>query len=90
MRSSFPHTTSLSIDRRTGPRQSAGRTRHERLDEERAIVIADLSRLLWRCQSTALAGTNPNQPPEVRAARIAENREALTKLNNYYFARSPA
>jgi hypothetical protein len=43
------------------------RSRQERLDEERAVVIAELSRLLGRFQVTALAATNQNQPPEVRA-----------------------
>ena len=64
------------------------RSRQERLDEERARVIAELSRLLWRFQMTALLGTNPNQPPEVRAGRIAENQQAMAELSHYYFARA--
>jgi hypothetical protein len=62
------------------------RSRHERLDEQRALVIAELSRLLWRFQMTALLGTNPNQPPQVRAQRIAENQQAMTELSHYVFA----
>ncbi len=61
-------------------------TRFERLYEQRALVIAELSRLLWRFQMTALLGTNPDQPPQVRAERIAENQQAMTDLNYYYFA----
>src|SRR5215218_9235183 len=61
------------------------RAQWDRLHERLAEVLAELSRLLWLFQRTALNATQPNQPPEVRAQRLIENRQALTALQHHYF-----
>jgi hypothetical protein len=61
-------------------------TQRQRLYEQRVAVIAELNRLMWRFQQTALAGTNPNQPIQVRDPWIVQNRQVLTELQEFYFA----
>jgi hypothetical protein len=62
------------------------RLRYERMYEQRALVIAQLSRLLWRFQATALLATNPTQPPSIRLSRMQENQEAMTEFQYYFVA----
>jgi hypothetical protein len=60
------------------------KTQWERLYEQRAEVIAELSRLLWRFQDTALRATNPDRP-QARAQKIAANEQAYDDLQNHFF-----
>jgi hypothetical protein len=62
------------------------RAQRERLYEQRVAVIAELNRLLWNFQRSALLGTNPDQPIQVRAPWITQNKRAFTELQEFYFA----
>ena len=61
-------------------------TQRQRLYEQRVAVIAELNRLLWKYQQTALSGTNPGQPIQVRDPWIAQNKQVFTELQEFYFA----
>jgi hypothetical protein len=61
-------------------------TQRQRLYEQRVAVIAELNRLMWRFQQTALSGTNPDQPIHVRDPWIVQNKRAFTELQEFYFA----
>jgi hypothetical protein len=58
----------------------------QRLYEQRVAVIAELNRLMWRFQQTALSGTNPGQPIQVRDPWIVQNKRVFTELQEFYFA----
>jgi len=61
-------------------------TQRQRLYEQRVAVIAELNRLLWKFQQTAISGTNPGQPIQVRDTWIAQNKRVFTELQEFYFA----
>jgi hypothetical protein len=61
------------------------RTQFERLYEQRAEVIAELTRRLGRVQWTALTAANPGQPlGKVRLQRIEENKVAITQFIDFF------
>jgi hypothetical protein len=62
----------------------SSQTQFERLYEQRAEVIAELTRRLGRVQRTALTAANPGQPlGKVRLQRIEENKVAITQFIDF-------